>query len=101
MYDIPEWPGMTAVQRKNWGAMLKSREEMLRRTTRGMVLASPSRLTRGAARAIFWLAPPPYAHQVVDTPRAAFAYIAESGGPPSGAMGDAYDDFVRRHWPAR
>lgn len=52
MYDIPEWPGMTAVQRRDWSAMLKSREEMLRRTTRGMVLASPSVLTRGAARAI-------------------------------------------------
>ena len=53
MYDIPDWPGMTAVQRKDWGALLKSREETLRRTTRGMVLASPSALTRGGARALF------------------------------------------------
>lgn len=52
MYDIPEWPGMTALQRKQWGAMLKSREETLRRTTSGMLLAAPSPLTRGAARAI-------------------------------------------------
>src|SRR5580693_3810727 len=47
MYDIPEWPGMTAVQRRDWSAMLKSREAVLRRTTRGMVLASPSLVTRG------------------------------------------------------
>jgi hypothetical protein len=97
MYDIPEWPGMTALQRKQWGAMLKSREEVLRRTTSGMVLASPSRLTRGAARAIFWLAPPPYPYAVVDTPGAAFAYIAERGGPAPGAAALAYDAFVRRH----
>lgn len=97
LYDIPEWPGMTAVQRKQWAEMLKSRERVLRRTTRGMVLASPSKLTRGAARAIFWLAPPPYPHAVVDTPRAGFAHIAERGGPSASAASDAYNAFVRRH----
>ena len=98
MYDIPDWPGMTAVQRKDWGALLKSREEVLRRTTRGMVLASPSALTRGGARALFWLAPPPYPHAVVDTTDAAFGYIAEKGGEPSGPAVAAYDALVRRHW---
>jgi hypothetical protein len=98
MYDLPEWPGMTAVQRKQWSAMLESREATLRRTTRGMVLASPSVLTRGAARAIFWMAPPPYPHAVVDTPRAAFAHIATRGGPPEEPAFSAYDGFVRKHW---
>lgn len=100
MYDMPEWPGMTALQRKAWAGMLKAHEAALRRTTRGMVLASPSNLTRGGARALFWLAPPPYPHAVVDTPRAAFAYIAERGGPPAERASDAYDAFVRRHWRA-
>lgn len=95
MYDIPEWPGMTAVQRRDWSAMLKSRELVLRRTTRGMVLASPSVLTRAAARAIFWLAPPPYPNAVVDTPRAAFDYIAGKGGPPAEVAEPAYRAFVR------
>ncbi len=98
MYDLPEWPGMTAVQRKEWAAMLKSRDATLRRTTRGMVLASPSVLTRGAARAIFWLAPPPYPHAVVDTPRAAFAHIANRGGPPDEPAFAAYQAFVQKHW---
>src|SRR5258706_3473498 len=40
LYDLPDWFGMTASQRAQWGATLKSREETLRRTTRGMVLAS-------------------------------------------------------------
>ena len=98
MYDIPEWPGMTALQRKQWGAMLKSREETLRRTTSGMLLAAPSPLTRGAARAIFWLAPPPYAHAVVETPSAAFAYIAERGGAPGAVATREYEAFVQRFW---
>jgi hypothetical protein len=100
MYDLPEWPGMTAVQRKEWAAMLKSREQTLRQTTRGMLLASPSVLTRGAARAIFWLAPPPYPYAVVDTPAAAFRYIAERGGPPASVASAAYDAFVAQHWRA-
>jgi hypothetical protein len=98
MYDLPEWPGMTAVQRQQWAAMLKSREAILRRTTRGMLLASPSAITRGGARAIFWLAPPPYPYAVVDTPRAAFKEIAQRGGPPADAALAAYDTFVRMHW---
>jgi hypothetical protein len=98
MYDIPEWPGMNAVQRRDWSAMLKSREEVLRRTTRGMVLASPSVLTRGAARAIFWLAPPPYPYAVVDTPWAAFAYVAEKGGPSRDVAAPAYEGLVKARW---
>jgi hypothetical protein len=100
MYDIPEWPGMSAVQRKQWGEMLKSREETLRRTTSGMILAAPSPVTRGAARAIFWLAPPPYPHAVVDTPGTAFAYIAQRGGAPADVATREYDAFVARHWRA-
>jgi hypothetical protein len=98
MYDIFEWPGMNAVQRREWAAMLRSREDILRKTTRGMVLASPSTLTRGAARAIFWLAPPPYPYSVVATPRAAFEAIAQRGGPPAAATLEAYDAFVKKHW---
>lgn len=100
MYDIPDWPGMTAVQRQQWADTLRSREDVLQRTTRGMVLASPSRLTRGGTNALFWLAPPPYPHAVVDTPLAAFAHIAERGGDPADLAFAAYDALVRRHWRA-
>jgi hypothetical protein len=98
MYDIAEWPGMTAVQRKEWGAMLKSREDVLRKTTLGMILASPSKITRGAARAIFWLAPPPYPYAVVDTPRAALEHIATTGGPPGEIAVPAYNALVKARW---
>ena len=94
MYDLPGWPGMTAVQRREWAAMLKSREAKLRLTTRGMVLATPSVVTRGAARAIFWLAPPPYPTAVVETPRAAFAHIERTGGPPALLAIAAYEAFL-------
>jgi len=100
MYDMPEWPGMTALQRKEWGTMLKSREETLRKTTRGVVIATPSGLTRGGVRALFWLAPPPYPHAVVDTPEAAFAHMTDRGGPPAGPAWEAYRAMVRRHWRA-
>jgi hypothetical protein len=98
LYDIPDWPGMTATQRRNWGVLLKSREETLRRTTVGMVLATPSALTRGGARAVLWLAPPPYPYAVVDTTRAAFGYIAERNGPPPEAAFKAYEALICAHW---
>jgi hypothetical protein len=84
MYDIPDWPGMTAEQRKEWGEMLRSRERELRRTTRGMVLASPSRLTRGGAHALFWIAQPPYPHAVVDARSAGTRAIV--GATPTSRM---------------
>jgi hypothetical protein len=100
MYDMPEWPGMTGTQRNQWGAALKSREEKLRVTTRGMVLASPSILTRGGASTLFGIAPPSYPHAVVDAPAAAFAHIARRGGPPAAAAMEAYQGLVRQHWRA-
>ena len=100
MYDMLEWPGMTATHRSRWGATLRSRDDTLRRTTSGMVLASPSTLTRGGASTLFGLAPPPYPHAVVDTPLAALTYIAERGGPPADAADVAYRGLVARHWPA-
>jgi hypothetical protein len=98
MYDIPVWPGLTAVQRKAWAAMLQKHEETLRRTTRGMALAAQSALTRGASRAVFWLAPPPYPYAVVDTTRAAFDSIAQRGGPPAAAAHEEYEAIVRQRW---
>jgi hypothetical protein len=98
LYDMPEWPGLTALQRKAWAGMLASHERVLRRTTRGVVLASPSSLTRGGARALFWLAPPPYPYAVVDAPRAGFEYIAQRGGPPAASAHAAYEQIVRKHW---
>jgi hypothetical protein len=100
MYDMPAWPGLTAVQRKSWAGMLSRHQEILRATTRGMVLATPSSLTRGGARALFWLAPPPYPYAVVETTRAAFDYIAGRGGPPAAPAHEAYEELVRRHWVA-
>lgn len=98
LYDIRTWPGMSAVQRRRWGEMLKSREATLRRTTRGMVLASAAPITRAAVRAVFWIAPPPYPHAVVSTTRAGFDEIERLGGPWAEGARNAYDSFVERHW---
>src|SRR5262249_22819932 len=75
VYDVPGWAGFTAGMRREWGDMLKSREGKLRATTVGMALVTPSLLVRGALRAVFWMAPPPYPHDVVDTNEAAFAFL--------------------------
>ena len=64
-----------------------------------MVLATPSVVTRGAAHAIFWLAPPPYPYAIVDTTAAAFAHIELSGGPNAASALASYDTFVRRYLP--
>ena len=100
LYDIPIWPGMQPVQRRRWSEMLKRHEGRLRTTTRGMALATPSALTRGAARAVFWFAPPPYPHVVVDTPEAAFVHLASLGAPPAAATRVMYRATVERHWPS-
>jgi hypothetical protein len=80
VYDLPTWPGLTAPMRQKWGAMLKSREEVLRRTTVGMALASPSAIVRTTLTGVFWIAPPPYPHKVVDGPYAAFEFAGERLG---------------------
>ena len=80
VYDMPSWPGFTAQQRQRWGAMLKSRQAVLRRTTVGMALASPSMLVRTALTGVFWLAPPPYPHVVADGPHAAFEWACQKLG---------------------
>jgi len=67
-----------AAERRRWGAMLKSREHVLRQTTAGMVLCAPnSPLVRGALTALFWLAPPPYPHRVCRSVDEAFTFTAE------------------------
>jgi hypothetical protein len=76
-YDLPSWPGLNAERRSQWARMLKSRERKLRETTAAMTLCSPSALVRGGMTAIFWLAPPPYPHKVVETMDQAFDMAAE------------------------
>jgi hypothetical protein len=95
VYDLPSWPGLNAQQRQQWGAMLKSREQVLRRTTVGMALASPSPIVRAALTGVFWFAPPPYPHKVVDGPYAAFEFAGEKLGEfDAGAALRAYERLV-------
>lgn len=53
-----------AKRREQVGEFLKVREEDVRRHCAGFVLVTPSIVTRGALRAVFWLAPPPYPWKV-------------------------------------
>lgn len=97
-YDIPAWVGIQAKERRAWAEMLKSREAVLASTTTSMTLTTPSVVARGALRAIFWLAPPPYPHLVVQQRDAAFAFhgVHLSGLDPA-ACARAYADLVRTH----
>jgi hypothetical protein len=99
-YDIPNWVGFNAKQRREWADMLKSRAVVLKATTASMTLATPSVIARGALSAIFWLAPPPYPHAVVERRDAAFAFH-ESHIPGFDAreVAQAYDELVRVHVP--
>lgn len=95
VYEIPSWPGLTASQRQRWGTMLKSRQEVLERTTVGMALASPSMMVRAAVTGVFWFAPPPYPHTVVDGPCAAFDWAGSRlGDIDIGACLKAYEQLV-------
>jgi hypothetical protein len=99
-YDIPAWIGITAKERGEWAAMLKSRAVVLKATTASMTLTTPSALIRGALRAIFWLAPPPYPHTVVERQSDAFAFHASHvPGLDPRATQREYDALVRAHAP--
>ena len=95
IYEMPTWPGLTASQRQRWGTMLKSRQAVLQRTTVGMALASPSMVVRAALTGVFWLAPPPYPHTIVDGPCAAFEWVgARLGAIDVAACLQAYERLV-------
>ena len=96
IYEMPTWPGLTASQRQRWGSMLKSRQAVLQRTTVGMALASPSMLVRAALTGVFWLAPPPYPHTVLDGPCAAFDWAGARLGADFDIAGclQAYERLV-------
>ena len=97
-YSVPAWAGITAAMRKDWAGMLKSREATLRATTVGMAMATPSLLVRGAMSAVFWLAPPPYPHAVVDTNAAAFEFLARKvQGLDAAAFARRFDDLLGRY----
>jgi hypothetical protein len=97
-YDIPTWVGLQAKQRREWADMLKSREKVLAATTTSMTLTTPSFIARGALRAIFWLAPPPYPHAVVDQRELAFSFhVSHLPGLDGAACAREYDDLVRKH----
>ena len=101
-YDIPAFSGCTAGQRREWAAMLKSREEVLRRTTVAMVLATPSPLVRGALHAIYWLAPPPFPYSLCSDVEMAWKEMAKrvSSLDPTLAV-EAYRTLLRRYVPPR
>jgi hypothetical protein len=98
LYQFPEWPGITAGQRKQWAEMLASRGPVLKRTTVGMALATGSVLARGAVRAIYWVSPPPFPYAVVETSREGFEYFRGLDRALDAAGLDArYQELRKRH----
>jgi hypothetical protein len=75
LYDIPNWSDANAVRRMRFAHLLKSRQEMLRQTTKAWALCTTSRLVSGMVQAIYWMTPPPYPHTVVSTVREGFDFI--------------------------
>ena len=76
IYDAPTSSlSIDAKRRKRSAEVLDRRREKLGKTTAAFALASPSTMTRGVLRAVFWLAPPPYPWAIVDTAREGLAYL--------------------------
>ena len=59
--------GIDAKQRARVGAMLERYQAVVKRTTLGFAYVTGSAVSRGALRAIFWIAPPPYPYEVTST----------------------------------
>ena len=76
LYDAPSSSmSIDAKRRKRSAEVLDSRRAKLEKTTAGFALASPSAMTRGILRAVFWMAPPPYPYVIVDTVRDGLVYL--------------------------
>ena len=76
LYDVPSQQIVDAMDRKEAAALLKAREEKLRRLTTAFAMATPSMIARGVLNAVFWLAPPPYMYSVVSTVTEGLNYLA-------------------------
>ena len=75
IYDVPDIGLNDAVRRRRVADILREREITLGSTTAGFALASSSRIVRGMLEAIFWIAPPPYPHTVVEGVREGLAFL--------------------------
>lgn len=64
LLHVEDGPGINAKQRGQVSAILERYRAVLRRTTLGFSYVTSSAVSRGALRAIFWVAPPPYPYQV-------------------------------------
>jgi len=91
VFDHAPEASLTAERRNSLGILLKSRAEKLRQITAGYAMVTPSFVVRGALKAIWWMAPPPYPSTVVATTRAGFDAIARwVPGEDAGKLDDTY-----------
>lgn len=75
IYDAPNPFSIDAKRRQRSAAVLDARRAKLGRTTAAFALATPSPVVRGALRAVFWMAPPPYAWEITDDVRAGLVFV--------------------------
>lgn len=77
LYDVPRPGVMTATRRASIAKILNEYRETLAEVTAGYALVTPSPVVRGVLAAIFWIAPPPYAHRIVRTVGQGFEFLHE------------------------
>lgn len=75
IYDAPNPFSIDAKRRQRSAEVLSTRRAKLARTTAAFALATPSPVVRGALRAVFWMAPPPYAWEITDDVRAGLVFV--------------------------
>jgi hypothetical protein len=98
LYDVPTAKSFGAMDRKEGAAVLKAREEKLRRQTTAYAMATPSMLARGILNAVFWLAPPPYRYAVVSTVTEGLNFLATyTEGMSPRLVEEEYRWLLERH----
>ena len=75
LYDAMGGADSDARRRQRAAEVLAARREKLAATTAGFTLATESTVMRGVARAVFWLAPPPYPWAVTASVREGLVYL--------------------------
>jgi hypothetical protein len=93
VYDTADGVEADARRRQRLGDLLRPRHEKLARTTAGFALVTHSPVLRGALRAIFWLAPPPYDWTIASNVREGLLFIQRR--LPDLDVEDALRDYER------
>ena len=88
------------MRRRKLSDVLANNEARLRETVELLVFATPATIVRGMLTALFWLAPPPHAHEVKGSIEGAFEAFSRRTSDASPGTGASTTGCCLLVWPS-